>query len=48
MEADLCTNGNGWESVDGLDLYFVVYAGAERGDEVGVGGVKGLAAGNVG
>jgi len=48
MEADLRTNGNGRESVDGLDVYLVVHAGAERGDEVGVGGVEGLAAGNVG
>jgi len=48
MEADLCTNGNGRESVDGLDVHLVVHTGVERGDEVGVGGVEGLAAGNVG
>jgi len=48
MKADLRTNGNGRESVSGFDVYLVVHAGAEWGDEVRVGGVEGLAAGNVG
>ena len=48
MKADLRANGNGRESVDRFDMYLVVHAGAERGDEVWVCGVEGLAVGNVG
>jgi len=48
MEADLCTDGDQGESVDRFDVYLMIYMGAERGDKVGVGGVEGLAARDVG
>ena len=48
MKSDLCTNGDQGESVDGFDVYLVVHAGTEGCDEVRVGGVEGLAPGDVG
>ena len=43
MKADLCADGDQRESVDCFDMYLVIYPRVERGDEVGVGGVEGLA-----
>jgi len=43
MQANLCTNGNRGESVDRLDVYLIIHMRVERGDEVWVGGVEGLA-----
>ena len=41
MKADLCTNGDRGECVDGFDMDLVVHTRLEWGDEVGVGGVEG-------
>jgi len=47
VKADLCTDGDRGKGVDHLDVYLVIYPRAEQGDEVGVGGVEGLAARDV-
>jgi len=48
VKADLCTDSDQWESVDGFDVHLMIYTRAEGGDEVGVGGVEGLATRDVG